>query len=126
MSTHQGDSAGTSWLSPRDTYVRLALTGPSPAEVHRDLPDILRANAMYAYPWQPVRLQPGQDPVDGTVGLAADLPAPDLAAADLAAADLTAPDLAVGPAPVIPPPRSAPNSRGSWFQRGPLRPRPEF
>ncbi|HVQ90355.1 MAG TPA: hypothetical protein VMU51_04910 [Mycobacteriales bacterium] len=111
MSTHPGDSTGASWLTPRDTYLRLALTGPSPAEVHRDLPDILRANAMYAYPWQPVQWRPGQDAVD----LAVDLNA-----------DLTAANPDVGPAPVNPPPRPAPKSRGSWFQRGPLRPRAQF
>jgi hypothetical protein len=54
MTTHLAHAADDSWLTPRDTYLVLALTDPPPAEVHRDLANILRTAAASADPWRPV------------------------------------------------------------------------
>jgi hypothetical protein len=65
MTTYVANAAHDSWLTPRDTFLLHALTGPPPAEVHRDLANILRAAAAVAHPWQPVPAPPDADPPAG-------------------------------------------------------------
>jgi hypothetical protein len=101
MTTDLANAPVDSWLTPRDTYLVLALAGPPPAEVHRDLANILRATAVFAHPWEP--------PVLTVAAPAADDHDP------LAAAPLT-----------LPQPRLAPHSGTSWFRRHSLRPHIQF
>lgn len=103
MTDNLANGADGSWLTPRDTFLLIAATGPSPAEVHRDLADILRGAAASAHTWQ---LVPAPIP--------AAIPAP----ASPAEADAIQP----APAPLAQRGRS-PGSAGYWFQRGRLRPR---
>jgi hypothetical protein len=99
MTTNLASATADNWLTPRDTYLLLALTGPPPADVHRDLASILHAAAAYAHPWQPVPAPPDTGPAS---------PGHD----PLASAAATPPQS-----------RPSPNPVRSWFQRGPLRPR---
>ena len=97
MTGNLDPGAGDSWLVPRDTFLALALSGPPPADVRRDLPNILAATAALAHPWRPAALPPA--PVPAGPALTETTP--------------------VGALPRPAPPR--PPAAGSWFRRGPLR-----
>jgi hypothetical protein len=114
MSTNLANGADDSWLTPRDTFLLIALSGPSPADVHRDLADILRGAAAYAHTWQPIPAP----------AIPAAIPAPAIPATATAAPVSPTPATPAGQgalAPLARPTRSA--GSGYWFRRGPLRPR---